>query len=300
MLHLSVRRIEVFVSVVDNGSFSAAAAQLGISQPSVSEHIRALELGIGETLIDRRRGYAARPTPAGESLLARARKLLDQVTELTAHVSAGKARRLQRIVIASQRRISNSVLPELLGGFAKGNPDVEVIVKSGSMEEVLAMLKSGTADVAYFLSNEPVASVDSVVVSNEEFVFVAAPNHPLARRKRIAPAELAGQRFIRGAAGSLLGRQVDALLASIGLSGIDVASRSTDDGIILQMLVSGMGVNFAMEKSMRSQLRAGTIRKLAVVAPPLTIAVRQALPARHRSSALARNFCKYASEHWPN
>jgi molybdate transport repressor ModE-like protein len=299
LLHLSVRRIEVFVAVVDCGSFSAAAAQLGISQPSVSEHVRALEIGIGETLIERRRGRASRPTPAGNELLLRARNLLAQVAEFSAHISAGKQRKQRRIVIASQRRISTSVLPTLLAGFTIGNPETEFVVKSGSMEEVLAMLNGGVADVGYFLCNEPVAAVESTVVTHEPFIFVAGANHPWAERKRIAPSELATQRFIRGASGSLLGRQVDALLASVGLTHIDVASRSTDDGIILQMIMSGVGINFAMEKSVEPHLRTGQLRKLHVTAPKLSIAVRQAVPTRLRPSALTRKFCRFVESHWP-
>lgn len=299
MLHLSIRRIEVFVTVVDAGGFAAAAAQLGISQPSVSVHIRALEESLGEVLLERRRGHAARLTPAGAILLDKARALLDQAKEVVAYVSAGNALRQKRIVIASQRRLSNAALPSLMASFAHKNPDAELVVRSGSMEEVVAMLQTGAAHVGYFLCNDPPPGLASTVIAHEPFIFVSGVQHPLAKRKRIAPAELKAYRFIRGAHGSNLAAQVDGLLASIGLVDIDVASRSTDEGIIQELLISGVGIHFTLAKSVRAGILQGLLKRLPVATPTLSVAVHQALSTKLRPTALARSFFRHAEAHWP-
>ena len=76
MISASPRRLSVFKSVVERGGFNAAAAQLGIAQPSVGAHIRALESQIGQPLFHRQRGSRPRLTKAGEALYTFAVDLL--------------------------------------------------------------------------------------------------------------------------------------------------------------------------------------------------------------------------------
>lgn len=299
MLHLSIRRIEVLLAVADAGSFSAAAARLGIAQPSVSEQVRALENSVGEVLLERRRGHPVRPTAAGRLFIERARIVLEQADALVNQFDSYARQNSRRVVVAAQRKLGTTILPNLLAKFAGAHPEVNFEIRNGSYEHVREMLLDGTADIGYFLGNERVADVESAVIATEPFIFVAAASHPLARRKRIQPRELAVHPFIRGATGSQLTKEIDGLLASIGLADLTVNARSTDDHVIRQFVEAGLSVYFTMEKSVAADLRERPIKKLPVVSPPLTLAVRQALTPRRRIGPFVRTFDAYVRENWP-
>ncbi|VCU70490.1 HTH-type transcriptional regulator GltC [Pigmentiphaga humi] len=299
MLHLSIRRIEVLLAVADAGSFSGAAARLGIAQPSVSEQVRALENSVGEVLLERRRGRPVQPTAAGRLFIERARAVLEQADALVNQFDNYARRHSRRVVVAAQRKLGTTILPSLLAQFAGAHPEVNFEVRNGSYENVREMLLDGTADVGYFLGNQRVADVESTVIASEPFIFVASASHPLARRKRIRPAELAAHPFIRGATGSQLTREIDGLLANVGLAELDVNARSTDDHVIRQFVEAGLSIYFAMEKSVAADLRERPIKKLPVASPPLALAVRQALTPRRRIGPFVRTFYAYVRDNWP-
>jgi molybdate transport repressor ModE-like protein len=291
-LHWTFRRLEVFAAVAECGSLSAAAQQLNIAQPSVSEHIKALERDIGEVLLVRPRGQAARLSPAGEALLPEVTDLLQRIERLSSQASQHRLRRQRRIVISAQRLVSNFILPPFLARFAKENPDIELVVRSGSAEEVIASLATEAVDVGYILSNDPPAQWTTSEIGREPFIFVASPEHPLARHQLVQPEELRTSRFIRGATGSRLSREVDGLLHSIGLTDLNVATHTTDAGIVKQLVTTGVGILFAPHSSVRADLLRGTMKQLPVQAPALTIAIQQLLPSKVPVCRPARLFCR--------
>src|SRR5262252_3577002 len=114
MISASPRRLTVFKSVVDLGGFNLAATRLGIAQPSVGAHIKALEDQVGQPLFLRRRGARPQLTKAGEAVYAYAVDVLrksEETTHVLADLRKGEAR---EIVIAVHRDIASQYLPERL------------------------------------------------------------------------------------------------------------------------------------------------------------------------------------------
>lgn len=299
MLHFSIRRIEVLLAVADAGSFSAAATQLGIAQPSVSEHIRALEDSVGAVLLERRRGLPAVPTPAGAVFIEHARALLAQADALVHHFDQAAQLNKAKIVVAAQRKLGTTLLPNMLAQFASAHPNVNFEVSNGSYETVREMLLGGTADIGYFLGNEEVAGIESTVIATEPFVFVASSAHPLANRTCINASELLAYAFIRGNAGSQLTREIDGLLASVGLPNLAVNFRSTDEHVIQEFVEAGLSIYFTMEKSLTEELKRHAIKRLPVDIPPLTLSVRRTLSSRRKPSELIQRFDEYVRKNWP-
>ena len=96
MFHSTFRQLEVFVAVVDEGSFASGAERLAISQPAISNHIRALESQVGCKLLDRRRGTTCDLTIAGRQLYEEATTLLAQVDRLEQRLQHIRAREQKR------------------------------------------------------------------------------------------------------------------------------------------------------------------------------------------------------------
>jgi molybdate transport repressor ModE-like protein len=287
MLRASMRRLDVFATAAEAGSFAAAAARLGIEQPSVSDHIRALEAELGQALFDRRRGRAARLTPAGEALLAQARRMLGDAAQLAAAAEAGRQAAGQRVVVACQRLLAHFVLPGPLAEFARRHPGIELAIRTSTQEEVLARLREGAVDLGCFLGQRALDGVDSRRIGTERVVLVAAPGHPLAGR-RVAPGDLVGQAFVRGSRQSLVGREFDGMLRERGVLRTRTVAQTTEYAMARELVAAGAGVMIALLRGVRADLASGALVELQLDAAPMAIGVHLGMPRGRAPSAAAR------------
>ncbi len=293
MLHASVRRLEVFLAVADTGSFSAAAERLGIAQPSVSEHVKALEAECHGVLLERRPGRPPQLTETGIAIAKRARRMLAHAAKM-AHEAADMRRTAERrIVLAAQRYVANFILPTRLAHFVREHPEFELVIQAGGQEDVLDQIASGRADLGCFLTNTPPAGMKTQKIGRERFAIVASPSHPLAKGGAIPPKELKAYKFVRGPQRSLLSQELDRMLAAIGITRVLVASRTTEYNMVRELVASGVGVWCTLAKSVEQDLRAGTLVELALDAPPLMMDVQQVLSSRRQPTKAARTLAKY-------
>jgi len=298
MLNVSVRCLEVFVAVAEAGSFAAAADRLGISQPSVSDHIRALEARSGVTVVERRRGRAGGLTEAGTALLAHARTLLRDASRLSEDMARRGELAERRVVLACQRPLANVSLPPLLVGFARDHADYELATLAGNTDEVVAHLLAGTADVGCLLARWPVEELSTRVIGAETFVFVAAPSHPLAGRRDLAPEEVAGHKFLRAAHRSGFGAQMNDMLAHAGVRDTPVASRATESAVVRELAIAGMGILCTLEKAVRADVASGALTVLQVRGAPMRMEVRAAYSPRRPPREAARRLFDYIASHY--
>src|ERR1700733_10897587 len=110
---ITFRRLEVFIAIVENGGFGAAAESLGMAQPSVSRHIEVLEAQAGGALFRRRRGRGVELSELGKTFLAHARQLIAEADSMTADLRRSQAETNRRVVFACQRSLSD-FLPSVL------------------------------------------------------------------------------------------------------------------------------------------------------------------------------------------
>jgi DNA-binding transcriptional LysR family regulator len=296
MFNLTLRRLEVFVTVVETGGFSAAAARLGIAQPSVSSHVQALEAKAGGLLFDRLRGRRPQLTALGTTFLSHARQLLTEADKLSTNIDRKRRATPQRIVFACQRSLANYVFPSLLTGFARHHPQTEVVVRIGMQEDVHAQVAQGTADLGCLLSNEEPPNLASTIIGRQRLVFIAAPDHPLAGRERIAPAQLQDYDFVGSPPGSMFGQQVSQLLRHIGVEQVRMAFQATEYQFIRELVLAGVGIACSAVTSVQQDVRAGTLVVLPVDAPPLTLDIRQIVSRRRPMSTAASTFADYLRE----
>src|SRR6478735_6321204 len=118
MFNVTLRRMEVLVAVVEEGSFAAAADRFGIAQPSVSAHIMAIEKEIGGQVFIRRRGRKPLLTEIGRSVLQHARELLEEANDMRAEVVKIRGETGQQVVLSCQRSLANFVLRKEITAFA--------------------------------------------------------------------------------------------------------------------------------------------------------------------------------------
>jgi DNA-binding transcriptional LysR family regulator len=237
---VELRQLECFLAVVDEGTFTAAAARLHVVQSAVSSTIKGLERSLGVTLFER----ARRPvlTDAGRRLLPSAR----QMVEL-----AAITREAVRTELSGELRVGVLMavpmdLPALLSRYRSAHPKVHVRMRAmprGSADLVEA-LRSGTLDVA-FVSVPGVIdpSLTLTLIVRDPLVLLLPPDHPLAHDEPLSLAALAGETWIDGPEGYGTRTVVDAAFAKAGLSR-EVALEVPDASTIPGLVAAGLGVGF--------------------------------------------------------
>ena len=281
MLHVTPRRLEVFVAVVDNAGFSAAAAALNVSQPSVSAHIRALEDSVREPLFERVPGRAPRLTEAGRTLYAYAQDTLERAE----HVSAQLGHASTRLRFAAQR-FAAGLLRKPLEAFSARFPKVELMARTGTFEEVCALFKSGAVDLCFVMSAGDVPDLQTTPLGRYRLAFIAAPNHPLAGQARIPPAVLAQHPFVAAYRSSHFGRTVAGLLQAAGVPALTIRSQAQELTMLREMVLAGIGINVAMLRSVQADLAAGTMVELDVDLDPMYLQLRYARNERANLSQI--------------
>src|SRR4051812_25555574 len=180
MISASPRRLTVFKNVVDLGGFNLAATELGIAQPSVGAHIKALEAQVGQPLFHRARGSKPKLTKAGETVYAYAVEVLrksEETANALADLREGAAREM---AIAVHRDIAAQFLPGRLKAFADRHPEVHVVTRIGTIDEVIEQVRVGTVELGLFLADGPVSGIRSDAITREPLALVVAPTHALA------------------------------------------------------------------------------------------------------------------------
>lgn len=191
-MDLDLRRLRYFVAVADHLHFRRAAEAIPIAQPALSRQIRALEQDLGVTLFDRDR-RATTLTPAGRQLLEDARPLL-------ANADAAR-RRVQRAARGSDRLVlgfrAGITVTAATRAFAQARPDVTVDVVRMEWDDQEELLRSGRVDVGVVRPPLDDRGLRLLPLYSEDQLAVLPASHPLARRRSLRSAELAGERRLR-------------------------------------------------------------------------------------------------------
>jgi DNA-binding transcriptional LysR family regulator len=191
------RRVLTFRAVAHQRSFSRAARELALSQPSVSQQVAALERELGARLLDRRPG-GLQLTPAGQVLLTHADSIAERLglagVQL-AEIAQGERARLR---IGAFPTALAGLVPAAVAHVRERSPHARVTVDEGATEELPARVQSGALHVAVAFQDaarprdEP-EGLERRDLLREAFLVALAPDHPLAARCEVRLADLAGE-----------------------------------------------------------------------------------------------------------
>ncbi len=284
MLQVTPRRLEVFVAVVDHAGFGAAAAALNVTQPSVSAHIRALEGQVGAALFDRFPGQAPKLTEAGRTLYAYARDVLDRTQSVVSELGQASG----RVRFAAQRSVATALLRRPLEAFAAECPDVELIARTGTFEEVLSVFRSGAVDLVFVLSHGEVPGLDCTPLGRYRLAFVAPRDHPLAAQVQISPQELAQHPFVAAPRSSYFGRTLIRMLQEAGVPPLTIRSQAEEASMLREMMLAGLGICLALRRSVQNDLETGILVELDVDLDPMYLRLNYAQNPRSTLPQIGR------------
>lgn len=240
MKQSTLHQLKVFEAVARHNSFTRAAEELFLTQPTVSMQVKQLTKAVGMPLFDQvgKRLYL---TQAGEELVKTCREVfekLDQFEMTIADLKGLKQGRLRLAVITTAKYF----VPRLLGPFCKRYPGIDVSLQVTNHEHILNRLNENLDDL-YVMSQLP----DSIEVTykrilDNPLVVLAPANHPLAQEKNIPIERIAAEPFIMREPGSGTRKAVQALFDEHKLS-LKVQLDLGSNEAIKQAIAGGLGIS---------------------------------------------------------
>ncbi len=200
MIQATLHQLKVFETVARHGSFTKAAEELYITQPTVSSQVKQLTQAIGLPLFEQL-GKQLYLTSAGEELFATCHQIFEQLENFQMKVADFKGMKQGQLRLAVVTTAKYFV-PRLLGSFCQKYPGIDVSLQVNNHQELIRRMQNNLDDL-YILSQPP----EDLDLCTEPFldnplVVVARRDHPLAKQRNIPLKQLKGEAFIMREPGS--------------------------------------------------------------------------------------------------
>jgi len=264
-MHLETLRL--YCDVVRLRSFSRGADENFVSQSAASQAVQQLEKQVGVALIDRtKRPFVV--TPEGQSLYEACRTLLESWEKAKAEVAVVKARVDGTVRVAAIYSVGLHAVSRPMQQFMSLYPEARVQLECLHPHKVVEAVLSGEADVG-IMSYPPVGRGLSVVpLRSEPMAFVCHPNHRLARRKTIAPADLNGETFIAFDPELTIRKAIDRTLRQHNVK-VNVVMEFDNIETIKQAIIIAAGVSILPRHTVQKEVGVRTLAAVPLGVPDL-------------------------------
>jgi LysR family carnitine catabolism transcriptional activator len=259
--NVGLTKIRSFVAVAQTRQFRKAAEALGLSQPALSAHIRALEHELGAALF-MRTTRSVTLTAEGERFLRCARSILKELDRAICELRDQAQLKTGRVVVAATPSVAANVLPKALAAFKARHPDVQLHVREEPAAGVERRVEAGDAD--FGIGPVPARSGDFrfSFICRDRFVGVVSTGHPLARYRRVTLQQLVSYPLITTIPESSIRNSLEAVLDARGIA-FHTDHLLTQHQTVIAMVAAGIGVAFLPALAL-GQLDASRVVKLKV------------------------------------
>ena len=255
--------LDLFVSVVELGSLSKAAAAHQIAQPSASSRIKYLEQQLGLSLLERSPSGSV-PTAAGSLVAGWAVTMLRSAHELNAGVDALKARRTGRLKVAASLTIAEYLLPAWLEKFLRNRPDDSVKLEVANSARVLDLLERQKVCLGFIESPMSSPSMAEQVVAIDRLVAAVGRHHPWAKRGHVSVEELASTPLILREKGSGTREAFEAELVERGFEAPNSALVLGSTSAVRAAVIAGGSPSVISERAVEADLAAGSLVEVVI------------------------------------
>ena len=253
--------LKSFVAVLDHNGFQAAARQLDIAQPTLSQHLQKLENQLGVLLVHRGRS-GCEPTRAALTLLPFARSLLRLEEQARSSIMEARLR------VGASSNIGIYMLQPYIRRYKElgVGPEVDVVIDSNPT--IARHLSDGELDVAIMEWWHDLPGFHAQAWRNEPVVLIVPPGHPLARRTDIDRDTLSNMALIGGEPGTGTGRLLATYFGEHGpFPTVSMQLGSTE--AVKQAVKVGLGASLVLESSVREEVQNGSLVAIPVSEPGL-------------------------------
>ena len=266
MYHASFRQLQALVLVARLESVSKAAEAMHVTQPAVSLQLRTLEEITG-TALTRKVGRSIQLTAAGEVMAQFSERILhlweqagDELAALNG-ISSGTLR-IGAVTTAEH------LLPPLLVPFTLERPDVRLKLQVGNRVEIVNMLARQEIDLAIMGTPPREFRTNAARFARHPMGFVASPDHPLMRKKKVTLADVSGATLLVRERGSGTRTAVEKLFKEGGHP-LNFGSEVSSNEAIKRMVSAGLGLGFLSVHACALEFQAGLIQLLPMPGNPV-------------------------------
>jgi DNA-binding transcriptional LysR family regulator len=268
--------LSLFRHVVEAGSITHGAERAHLALAAASTRIRNMEKSLGAPLLLRNR-QGVTPTPAGRTLLQHARALLAQAERLREDLGSYTGGLTGQIRILSNTNALTEFLPEALGAFLAGHPQVSIDLEERLSDEIVGLIAEGVGDLGIVAGTVDTGRLETYPFRSDRFVLVVPKTHPLASCASIPFAEVLDHDFVGLDRASALQRFLAGKATRIGKPiRLRVQLRSFD--AVCRMVEAGVGLGIVPETTARRAARTTAIIPVeledAWAARDLTLCIR--------------------------
>lgn len=295
--HATLRQLQVFEAIVRQGSFTRAAEELFLTQPTVSMQIKKLSEALGLPLFEHV-GRGVQPTEAGRELYDACRRMFETLANLEiklADLKGMKRGRLRISVITTAKYFT----PELLGEFSQLYPGIELSLKVTNRDSIIGRMLDNEDDL-YIMGQPPHDVLDLVEYpfAPNPLVMMAPRNHPLVGQKNIPLARIAEEPFILREPGSGIRDATMRMFEAQGLRP-NVRMELGSNEAIKHAVVAGLGISVLSLHTLTLEGVDGPVAILDVEGFPIVGQWFLVHPKGKELSLVARNFLDFAVKHGP-
>jgi len=291
-------QLHIFCKVVELASFSKAGQAVHLSQPTISSHIKELEIHFGCPLIDRLSRCAV-PTKAGELLYSYALKLLALRNDTETAMAEYQGQYRGKLRIGGSTIPGGYLLPEIIGRFNRAYPDIQIALVIGDSKEIAQKTLGGDIEIGFVGARFPEPHLQATALTSDKLKLIVHPHHAWVGKSPIALDALRHEAMIVREAGSGTLRVLELALQAKGLELHEhfhvVAEIGNTVGII-GAIKTGLGVSILSTKAIKDELECGSLVALDVQDLDLERQIFLIVDRRRSISPLASAFCNFLSQ----
>ncbi|WP_238375943.1 LysR family transcriptional regulator [Ectothiorhodospira magna] len=296
--HASLRQLQILEAIVRLGSFTRAAEELFLTQPTVSMQIKKLSETVGAPLF-MPAGRNVEPTEAGREVYRAARTLMDALVDLEirlADLKGLKRGRFRLGVITTAKYFA----PEILGAFCEAYPGIDVSLKVSNRHRVIERMSNHEDDLYIFGEPDTIGlPVEATYLAPNPLIIVARADHPLVGASNIPLERIVQERFILREPGSGVRDTITRLFGEHGLKP-NVRMELGSNEAIKHAIIAGLGISILSLHSLNLDAGAGRLSMLNVAGFPIQRDWYLVHPKGRELSLIARTFLAFAVEHQVN
>jgi DNA-binding transcriptional LysR family regulator len=285
--------LQVFIVAAELENFSAAAHELHLSQPAITQRIRSLEKQLAIKLFERQ-GRRVLLSEAGAYLLPMAKDLIRRCKRTEEMMHSLRDEVIGHLEIGCSTTTGKYLLPPLMARFCEQFPGVNATVRVGSRRRVLDLLAANKVHLAFTSIPTPHRDIRHRRFIQDRVVLIAPRQHPWCQVEAIQPRELLQERLILREEGSGTYQAMKTALARHDIS-VDelqtVITVGNSEAIILAV-EEGIGVGFVPELAAKRCIRLGNIQIIPIVDMPMKHTIWMAENVMQPASAAQLHFMK--------
>ncbi len=274
---MNIRQLEVFRAIMRDGTITAAANSLGISQPAVSKLLAYLEDQLGYPLFERIAGRLV-PTTEAHLLYGDADRVFRQLEALSSLARDVGASKIGLIRIGASLPLAYSVLPVALAAFRNRHPEVKIHLHTLPKREIAEALSLGDVDVGVTLSPILAPTVRVETLFSAKIVAILPASDPLAAEASLTPSMLAGRSLISYGSHAEFGAALDEAFASAGqVRGVSIQIASSVGA--LPLVRQGLGIALVDGLALWNPIEGIVSRPFHPIVPtPVSLTINEARP----------------------